>query len=368
MSAELEGTKESVTDVIDLRGDWAAPPTPAMRRAMAEAEVGDDNSHEDPTVIRLEERAAEILGKEAALFVPSGTMGNLVSILALTEYGTEIILGDRSHAYVYEVGSAAVIGGHPYRPVPNDRFGGLNPRDVESAIRPPNIHFPRTGLLMLENTHNLCGGTVLSVELTRQLCALAHAHGIPVHLDGSRIFNAAAALGVPAAELARDADTVMFCLSKGLAAPVGSMVCGSAEVIERARQKRKLLGGAMRQAGVLAAAGLVALEQMIDRLPEDHATARYLAEGLALLPGFVVDLETVQTNIVFCTLEPPLSAEAVAAALRDAGIRCSVFGAQQIRFVTHYAITRAHIDRVLSALQQIVRELGGTRLAVGPNG
>ena len=340
-------------EIIDLRGDWATPPTPAMRRAMAEAEVGDDNSHEDPTVIRLEELSAERMGKEAALFVPSGTMGNLVSVLALAEYGTEIILGDKSHAYLSEAGGAAVIGGHPFRPVPNDRFGMLDPAAVEEAINPPDIHCARTGLLMLENTHNLCGGTVLTPQQTAELCAVAHRHGIPVHLDGSRIFNAAAALGIPAADLAAHVDTVTFCLSKGLAAPVGSVVCGPADVIERARQKRKLLGGAMRQAGVIAAAGIVALEQMVDRLPEDHANARRLAEGLAEYPAVEIDLETVQTNLVFFDVRPPLTAEGVAARFEEEGIRCSVFGPRRLRFATHYAVSRADVDRVLAVARQI---------------
>lgn len=341
-------------EIIDLRGDWATPPTPAMRRAMAEAEVGDDNSHEDPTVIRLEELSAARMGKEAALFVPSGTMGNLVSVLALAEYGTEIILGDKSHAYLSEAGGAAVIGGHPFRPVPNDRFGMLDPKAVEEAINPLDIHCARTGLLMLENTHNLCGGTVLTPQQTAELCAVAHRHGIPVHLDGSRIFNAAAALGIPAADLAADVDTVTFCLSKGLAAPVGSVVCGPADVIERARQKRKLLGGAMRQAGVIAAAGIVALEQMVDRLPEDHANARRLAEGLAEYPAVEIDLETVQTNLVFFDVRPPLTAEGVAGRFEQEGIRCSVFGLRRLRFATHYAVSRADVDRVLAVARRIL--------------
>lgn len=341
-------------DVIDLRGDWAAPPTPAMRRAMAEAEVGDDNSHEDPTVILLEELSAERMGKEAGLFVPSGTMGNLVCVLALAEYGTEIILGDKSHAYLSEAGGAAVIGGHPFRPVPNDRFGMIDPDAVDRAVNPADIHCARTGLLMLENTHNVCGGTVLTVEQTAALCAVARRHGIPVHLDGSRIFNAAVALGCSPAALAADVDTVTFCLSKGLAAPVGSVVCGPADVIERARYKRKLLGGAMRQAGVIAAAGIVALEQMVDRLAEDHANARRLAEGLAEYPAVEIDLDTVQTNLVFFDVRPPLTADTVATRFEAEGIRCSVFGPQRIRFATHYAVTASHVDRVLTVARRVL--------------
>lgn len=340
--------------VIDLRGDWAAPPTDAMRRAMAEAEVGDDNSHEDPTVIRLEEMSADLLGKEAALFVPSGTMGNLVAVLAQAEHGSEIIAGDRAHTVIYERGGIAALGGHPLRTVSNDRFGMLDPAQVEAAIRPENIHFPRTGLLMIENTHNLCSGTVLRPEQVDTLAGIAHANGFPVHLDGSRIFNAAAALDAPVARLVAPVDTVTFCLSKALAAPVGSIVAGSADTIRRAREKRKLLGGAMRQAGVIAAAGIVGLEQMADRLPEDHANARRLAEGLASLPHISLDLDTVQTNIVFFEIESPLTGELLAAGLKSAGVRFNAFGPTTFRFVTHYAVSSDDIECVLLAMKEIV--------------
>ncbi len=337
--------------VVDLRGDWAAPPTPAMRQAMAEAEVGDDNSHEDPTVIRLEAMSAEILGKEAAIFVPSGTMGNLVSVLSLADHGTEVIAGDRAHTVVYERGGIAAVGGHPIRTVPNDRFGMLDPLQVVAAIRPENIHFPKTGLLLLENTHNLCGGTVLLPGQMRELADIAHGNGFPVHLDGSRVFNAAAALNLPVAEIVKDVDTVTFCLSKGLAAPVGSMIAGKAETIAVARQKRKLLGGGMRQAGVIAAAGVVALQQMVDRLAEDHARARRLAEGIAELPFISVDLETVQTNIVFFDVKAPADAGQVAEHLRIAGVRLTAFGGPTLRFVTHYDISDQDVERVLLILR-----------------
>ncbi|HUZ00773.1 MAG TPA: GntG family PLP-dependent aldolase [Thermomicrobiaceae bacterium] len=342
-----------MSTVIDLRGDWAAPPTAAMRRAMAAAEVGDDNSREDPTVNRLEDLSAELLGKEAGLFVPSGTMGNLISVLALAEHGSEVIVGDRAHTFVYEVGGAAAVGGHPFRTLPNDRFGMLDPAAVEAAIRPANIHFPTTGLLLVENTHNLCGGTVLTSAQTASLADVAHRHGVPVHLDGSRIFNAAAALGLPPSRLAAPVDTATFCLSKGLAAPVGSVVVGARDAIARARQKRKLLGGGMRQAGVLAAAGLVGLEQMVARLPEDHATARRLAQGLAELPRLRVDLETVQTNIVFFEVEPPLTGPELAAGLRAEGIRLTEFGPRTLRFVTHYAIAPADVEHVLTVTRRL---------------
>lgn len=342
-----------MSGVIDLRGDWAAPPTAAMRQAMAEAEVGDDNSHEDPTVIRLEELSAEMLGKEAAIFVPSGTMGNLVSVLSLAEHGSEVIAGDRAHTVIYERGGIAAIGGHPIRTVPNGRFGMLDPIRVAETIRPENIHFPRTGLLLLENTHNLCGGTVLLPGQMRELAAIAHDNGFPVHLDGSRVFNAAAALNLPVSELVKDVDTVTFCLSKGLAAPVGSIIAGTIETITLARQKRKLLGGAMRQAGVIAAAGVVALEQMVDRLVEDHVRARRLAEGLDELPFISVDLETVQTNIVFFDVKRPASGEQLFERLRQAGVRLTAFGGPTLRFVTHYAISDADVDRVLLIMRNL---------------
>jgi threonine aldolase len=348
-----EGIRRTVTATLDMRGDWAARPTMAMRRAMAEAEVGDDNSREDPTVNRLEELSAEMLGKEAGLFVPSGTMANLVSVLAQTRHGDEVIAGEQAHTIIYEVGSLAVLGGHPLRTVPNDRFGMLDPDLVAAAIRPANIHFPRTGLLMIENTHNLRGGTVLTREQTARLAAVAHRHGVPVHLDGSRIFNAAAALGVPVADLAASVDTVTFCLSKGLAAPVGSIVAGSREFIEAARRVRKLVGGGMRQAGVIAAAGIVALAEMVERLPEDHANARRLAEGLAELPNVHVGLEAVQTNLVFADLQPPLESRVFADGLASEGIRCNVFGPQRVRFALHYEITARDVERVLQVAGSI---------------
>jgi threonine aldolase len=340
--------------VIDLRGDWAAPPTDAMRRAMAEAQVGDDNSREDPTVRRLEELAAERFGREAALFVPSGTMGNLVSILAHAQHGNEIIVGHLAHTFIYEVGGAAAVGGNPYRTVPNDRFGMLDPAAVRDAIRPPNIHFPRTGLLMLENTHNLRGGTVLSAAQMASLVAVAQASAVPVHLDGSRVFHSTAVLGTTPADLTTGVDSIQFCLSKGLAAPVGSVVVGTRDFIERARQKRKLLGGGMRQAGVIAAAGIVALEQMVDRLPEDHATARALAEGMAELPGLEVDLETVQTNMVFANTTSSISAPVLHEALAARGVRGNVFTETRIRFVTHYCVDMRDVARALATMREVL--------------
>jgi threonine aldolase len=347
---------ERTGGIIDLRGDWAAPPTDAMRRAMATADVGDDNSREDPTVRRLEELAAQRFGRDAALFVPSGTMGNLVSILAQTMHGDEIIVGDAAHTFIYEVGGAAAIGGASYRTIANDRFGMLNPVDIEAAIRPRNIHFPRTGLIAMENTHNLRGGTVLSCEQTRSITAAGMRHGIPVHLDGSRIFHAAAVLGCSVAQLAEGASSIQFCLSKGLAAPVGSMVVGSREMIETARYKRKLLGGGMRQAGVIAAAGIVALDTMVERLPDDHATARALAEGLASIPGLAVDLDVVQTNIVFASTTGTINAPQLNTALNAEGIRGNVFSDTRIRFVTHYCVDMRDVARALSVINRAMTQ------------
>ncbi len=263
--------------VIDLRSDTVTHPTPEMRQAIFEAEVGDDVYREDPTVNRLETIAAKRMGKEAALFTTSGTQSNITAVLTHTRHGNEVILGNEAHIFWYEVGGAAALGGVVMRTLPNDSCGRLNPNDVEQAIRDKNIHYPETTLLCLENTHNRCGGAVLTPDYTNEICELAHAHGLKVHLDGARIFNAAIAIGVPACVLTENVDSVSFCLSKGLSAPVGSLLCGSNDFIERARKFRKMLGGGMRQAGIIAAAGIVAIETMVDRLAEDHANARRLA-------------------------------------------------------------------------------------------
>jgi threonine aldolase len=282
---------------IDLRSDTVTQPTPAMREAMYRAEVGDDVFGEDPTVNRLEQMAAERLGKEAALFVVSGTMGNLVALLTHCGRGDEAILGDCSHTFLFEQGGMAALGGIMPHLVSNQPDGTLRLEDIEGAIREDDAHFPRTRLVCLENTHNMCNGTPLTAEYTAQVARLARVHGLRVHMDGARIFNAAAALGVDAQELVRDVDSVMFCLSKGLCAPVGSLLCGSADFIAEARRARKVVGGGMRQAGVLAAAGIVALEEIVPRLEEDHVRARRLAEGLAEIPG--VEVAPVTTNILY---------------------------------------------------------------------
>jgi threonine aldolase len=338
---------------IDLRSDTVTLPTEEMYEAMRTAPVGDDVLGEDPTVRRLEEAAAARLGKEAGLFFPSGTMANLAALLAHTRRGDEVILEAESHIVYYEAAGLAVAGALMPRPLPG-RYGALDPDQVAEAIRPDDVHFPRTGLVCLENTHNRAGGTVISLEQTRAVCAVAHAAGIPVHIDGARIFNAALALGLDAATLVADADSVMFSLSKGLSAPVGSVLVGSRAFIAAARRARKLLGGGMRQAGVIAAAGLVALERMVDRLVEDHAHARLLGERLAAVPGVAIDLATVQTNIVrFSTAPCGLEAPQFVARLREHGVLAGARDRWTIRMVTHRHITAADVEAAAEAVRAV---------------
>ncbi len=340
---------------IDLRSDTVTLPTREMRQAMMEAEVGDDVYGEDPTVNRLQALAAELTGKEAALFVTSGTQGNMVSLLSHCGRGDEVIVGDRSHTYLYEQGGMAQLGGIHPRVIPNRPDGTLDPEDIVNAIRPNNIHFPRTRLVVLENTHNFCYGSPLTPEYTRTIGELVHERGLKLHIDGARIFNAAVALGVDVKELAAPADSITFCLSKGLSAPVGSVVCGSREFIEEAKRVRKVLGGGMRQAGVIAAAGIVALTQMVDRLAEDHANARRLAEGLAHIPGFEVELERIRTNIVYFDVVNGATAAEVAERAKEAGVLVLALGPYRIRAVTHYGIEAHHIDEALSVFEHIAR-------------
>ena len=341
--------------VIDLRSDTITRPTPAMREAMAQAEVGDDVFGEDPTVNRLEALAAERLGKEAALFVTSGTMGNLVCLLSHCGRGDEMIVGDQAHTYVYEQGGSAALGGIHPRPLRNQPDGTIALQDIETAIRGDDVHFPRTRLICLENTHNRCGGAVLTLEYMHAVGELARRHGLAVHLDGARIFNAAVALGVDVKVLADDADSVTFCLSKGLAAPVGSLICGSAEFIAEARRARKVVGGGWRQAGVIAAAGIVALEQMVERLAEDHANAKRLAEGLAVLPGIVLDPAQVQTDIVIFELHrEDMTPDALAERLRERGVWLFTIGGRRLRAVTNYHVTAADIGRALEVFADVL--------------
>jgi threonine aldolase len=342
--------------IVDLRSDTVTLPTPAMRQAISEAGLGDDVYGEDPTVNRLEALAAARLGKEAAVFVPSGTMGNLACLLAHCERGDEAIMGHMAHTFLFEAGSSSAVGGiHPHT-VPNQPDGTLDLGDIEAAIRDPdNEHHPRTRLICLENTHNRCSGAVLSPDYMAQVRALADRYGLAIHLDGARLFNAAVALGVAPALLARDADSVTFCLSKGLSAPVGSLICGSTDFVRQARRQRKMLGGGMRQAGVLAAAGIVALETMVDRLAEDHANARRLAQGLASLPGLLLDPGQVHTNIViFALASDAMSAPEFARRLAARGVKVGAIGGQRIRAVTHYGIEPEDIEYALATAEAVL--------------
>ena len=342
--------------IIDLRSDTITLPTDEMRKAMYEAELGDDVSREDPTVNRLEELAAEMVGKEATLFTPSGTMMNLIGVLVNTRPGDEIIMGSEAHMLWYEVGGASALGGVVIRTVPNEPDGRLDPEIVSNTIRGQSLHSPPTTLLCLENTHNSCGGVVLTAEYTSTMARLAHESGLCVHLDGARIFNAAVALGIPARKLAEPVDTLGFCLSKGLSAPVGSLFCSTRECVERGRKWRKMLGGGMRQAGVIAAAGIVALEKMIDRLAEDHANARRFAQGLSSIPGFTLNLERVQTNIIYFEFPPDIADFVPRAAAR--GVKLDSIGGRWVRAVTNRMVTAGDIDEALGRLGKLVKEAG----------
>lgn len=343
--------------VIDLRSDTVTHPTPEMRKAMFEAEVGDDVYGEDPTVNRLEVVAAKMMGKEAALFTTSGTQSNLIAVLSHTHHGDEIIVGDEAHIFWYEVGGASALGGVIMHTVPTDSHGYLDLNDIERAIRGKDIHYPQTGLVCLENTHNRCGGTVLTAAYTDEVCNLAHRRDLKVHLDGARIFNAAVALKVPASVLARSVDSVALCLSKGLGAPVGSLLCGSRDFVERARKFRKMLGGGMRQAGVIAAAGIVALETMVDRLVEDHANARRLADGLARIKGIKLAQDSIPTNIVMFHVLPPISPVEFARELDRAGVKVGLRDGRPFRAVTHWMVSSSDIDEALTRIETVCRRL-----------
>jgi threonine aldolase len=325
-----------------------------MRRAMAEAEVGDDVFMEDPTVARLEALAAERLGKEAALFVTSGTQGNQVSLMAHTQRGDEIILDENCHIFNYEVAALAVLSAVQARAL-SGRHGILDPEQVRDAIRPPNIHHPRNSLICLESTHNRGGGSIYPIETLREIRRIAQEHELAVHLDGARLFNACVASGTPVNDVAAQADSVTFCLSKGLGAPVGSVVVGNQAFIDKARRARKMLGGGMRQAGVIAAAGIVALETMVERLREDHENARILAEGLVKAPGIEIDLGAVQTNIVIFGMERKgLDAPGLVLKLAGQGVKCFSVGPNRIRMVTHKDVDRAGIRYALEVLGTIL--------------
>ncbi len=342
---------------IDLRSDTVTNPTPEMREAMATAQVGDDVYGEDPTVNQLQEMAAEMMGKETSLFVPSGTMGNLIAILVHCNRGHEMIVGNRSHIFCDEAGGYAALGGiHPF-PLPNQPDGTIEINTIQDSIWNNNDpHHACTRLITLENTHNTCGGKALNLAYIKDVCDVAHDSNLLVHIDGARIFNAAVFLGVDVADLAYPADSVLFCLSKGLCAPVGSILCGSREFIFQANRIRKQLGGGMRQAGILAAAGIVALEQMVDRLSEDHALAHHLAIGIAGIPYLDTEVENQETNMVYFSIdnEIPLSALDLYEKCAEHGLRVDVVGYREIRLVTHYWINHDAVDQALDIMSKVI--------------
>jgi threonine aldolase len=340
--------------MIDLRSDTVTKPTPAMRKAMFEAEVGDDVYREDPTVNLLEERAAAIAGKEAALFVPTGTMGNTIGIKLLTEHGQEVICDSRAHILDYELSMVAWFSGCVVRAIPTVS-GQLTWDEVRRSIRPPGPHWAPTGAIAVEQTHNMAGGTVYPMSTLCEIRDGARERGLRVHMDGARIFNASAALGIPVHEIAGSADTVMFCLSKALGAPAGSILAGPADLITKGRLLRKRLGGGMRQAGILAAAGLVALEESPAKLPVDHANARFLAEGLSEIPGVHVDPARVMTNIViFDVSGTGFAAPEVSARLKQRGVLMNAINDRSVRAVTHYDVDRAQCATALGAVAESV--------------
>ena len=337
---------------IDLRSDTVTKPTDEMREAMARAEVGDDVYGDDPTALRLQERAAEMFGKEAALFVPSGTMGNQIAVRLHTQPGQEVIIEERSHMFNLEMAGMAVISGALAHPI-QCPDGIMDWNSIEAAIRPSSSHFAQTGLIAIENTQNLAGGSVMSFESMQEITDRAHRKGLPVHLDGARIFNAAIVLKRDVAEIASLFDSVMFCLSKGLGAPVGSMLAGSRDFIERAVPVRRMLGGGMRQVGVLAAAGLVALEKMTARLHEDHANAQLLARGLAEIHGIKIDPERVQTNIiVFDVGESGQTPSVLVTELKRLGVLANAINSREVRMVTHKDVSRGDCEEALGVIRQ----------------
>src|SRR6266436_3635365 len=351
---------QGTASVVDLRSDTVTRPTPAMRRAMAEAEVGDDVYQEDPTVSALEARAAQVFGKEAALFVPTGCMGNLIAIKVWTHHGDEVICEERSHVNLYELASMSAIAGSMPR-VARGEDGILTWAEIEAVIRPKIYYDSQTALVCLENTHNMAGGTLYTSTQISDICNHAHSVGLKVHLDGARVFNAAVALGVSVSEIARDVDSVMFCLSKGLGAPVGSLVVGAHAFIEKSRIYRKMFGGGMRQAGVLAAAGKIALEESPKRLVVDHQNAQRLAEGIAQIPSLRIDPKSVKTNIViFDCKETGMDAVQLCDGLKPHGVWALDTAPYSVRFVTHCDVGAPGIERALEVLRAVVTKSQGT--------
>ena len=355
-----------MSKMIDLRSDTVTLPTDEMREAIANAELGDDVFQEDPAVNKLEAKAAKIMGKEAGLLVPSGTMGNLISILVHCERGSEIILGEKSHTFMYEAGGISAFGGIHSRQLKNQVDGIIKISDIQSSIRTDNVHFPKTSAITLENTHNLCNGAPLSPEYTRSVAQIAHNNNMKLHIDGARIFNAAVSQGVDVKDLVTDADSVTFCLSKGLSAPVGSVICGSEEFIYRARRIRKALGGGMRQAGIIAAAGIVSLDKIIAQIQEDHQNARILAEGISNIDGLSVDKKNIKSNIIYFDIDERKSRSKK---LNQQTSNINIYPFEIIidnihffesrpnsfRLVTHYGITRKDVDKILVVLGDMVK-------------
>ncbi len=343
-------------EYIDLRSDTVTKPTPEMRGAMAKAEVGDDVFRDDPTVNKLEEIAAEKMGKESALFVPSGTMGNLLALLTHCQRGDEVIVGNQSHIYLNEAGGMSALGGIQPCPIPNQKDGTLSLEDIRASIRDEDVHHPITRLICLENTQNICGGVPLTVEYTRTVGEIAHDHNLSLHIDGARIFNAAIAQNVSVKDLVGPADSVMFCLSKGLASPIGSILVGKSKFITRARHLRKMLGGGMRQVGIVAAAGIISLEKMIDRLADDHAHARKLADGLRQTVGIDVDDGSPYTNMVYLNLsdDARVNMEQVGNRMKDLGVLLDVFDPRRLRLVTHYWIDDEAVEKSVMAFKKVM--------------
>jgi threonine aldolase len=347
----------STKEFIDLRSDTVTLPTEEMLEAIRHAELGDDVFGEDPTVNRLEEMAAQKMGKEAALLVTSGTQANLVSLMSNTRRGELVILEAEAHMYWYEVGAISAIAGLlPW--LVKSQLGAPDPKDVEAAIRPKNIHFPEPTLICIENTHNRHGGTVITPDQIKAISDVAKANGLKLYMDGARVFNAAVALKVDVKEFTRHVDNLMFCLSKGLSCPVGSLVVGTQEFVDRARKIRKVLGGGMRQAGIIAAAGIVALEKMIDRLEEDHRNARRLAEGIAKIEGIAVNMERVQTNMVLFDVSGlGVADELFLSKLKENGVLTLTSAKNKVRMVTHRGIEKEHIEKAITAIENVANEL-----------
>ena len=343
-------------EIIDLRSDTVTLPTEEMLEAIRHAKLGDDVFGEDPTVNKLQEMAANRMGKEAALLVPSGTQANLISVMSNTKRGELVFLESQSHIYWYEAGGVSAIAGLLPWPIKSET-GAIDPDELEAAIRPPNVHFPEPTLLCVENTHNRHGGTIIHPNHIKKLSDVAHAHGLKVHMDGARIFNAAIGLGIDVKEFTKHVDSLMFCLSKGLSCPIGSLVVGSREFIEKARRTRKVIGGGMRQAGIIAAPGIIALEKMVDRLKEDHENAKFLAEKLAKIEGIKLNMANVQTNMVSFELDAErITDDVFLNELNKNGVLALAQSRNKIRLVTHYGIRREHVEKAAATIENVMKK------------